>query len=69
MTPEERAETYAAIFLNVGDRWRNFVPVDGRVRGDSVEIGGVTVTNEGNGVWSLAAPGRDVVRMKKAGAR
>jgi hypothetical protein len=67
MTSVERAREYVGIFIGAGDRWRDCVPVDGRLNGDSVEIGGVKVTHEGGGVWSLAAPGRDVVRLKRGG--
>ena len=67
MTPaEERAQNYVGIFIGAGEKWRDCVPVDGRVDGDTVHIGEVTVTNEGGGVWALTAPGQDKVRLRKA---
>ncbi len=52
MTALERAQTYAAIFLSVGDRWRSYVPVDATVKGDSVYLQGVHMERRGD-VWRL----------------
>jgi hypothetical protein len=68
MTDIERAETYIGIFINVGDKWRSYVPVDGNVRGDAVHLGEVTMTAGGDGTWTLAAPGRKTMRYAKAAA-
>jgi hypothetical protein len=68
MTDIERAETYIGIFINVGEKWRGYVPVDGTVRGDAVHIGEVTMTDRRDGTWTLAAPGQKTMRYAKAAA-
>ena len=55
MTSLERAERYIAIFIGAGDRWENYIPVDGKrtpagVRLYEIEIGPDT---EQPGVWWL----------------
>ena len=67
MTEFERAKSYVGIFLGAGEKWRDCVPVDGRVDGDTVHIGGVTLTNEGGGIWAVAEPGKETIRLKRAG--
>lgn len=47
-----RARDYAAIFLHVGDRWREFVPVDGQVIDNRVYIQGVKLWRDGD-VWRI----------------
>lgn len=59
----ERQRDYAAIFLNVGDRWRGYAPVDAAVVGDRVLFGdGVEmwpvadawkITDGNGGVWAF----------------
>jgi endonuclease YncB( thermonuclease family) len=62
--PLDRAQTHAAIFLNAGDRWRNYVPVDATVDGDTVYLQGVRMERSGNG-WRLETNGQAwVVRAK-----
>lgn len=73
MTALERAQTYAAIFIKAtrdGRDWRKYVPVDGRRRGDVVEIGGVRMQPAGDG-WMLtdrnsAASGNRAWRARPA---
>jgi hypothetical protein len=57
MTTLERAQTYAAIFLNVGDRWPNYVPIDATVSGSDVSLGGVHMQPIADG-WRLTENGR-----------
>jgi hypothetical protein len=66
MTDIERAETYIGIFVAAGEKWRSCAPVDGRVRGDSVHLGEVVMTDGRDGTWTLAAPGRKTMRYAKA---
>jgi hypothetical protein len=64
MTALDRAKTYAAIFLNAGDRWRNYVPVDATVTGDTVHLGGVRMERNDQG-WRLETNGEAwVIRVK-----
>ena len=68
MTDVERAIEYLAIFINVGDKWRNFVPVDGEMIGvNRVRIGSVEVWPEGDcgDSWRLY-DGEQVRRFRKA---
>ena len=67
MTALERAQTYAAIFINAGDRWRNYVPVDATVTGDTVYLQGVRMERSDNG-WRLETNGKAWVVHAKAGA-
>lgn len=53
MDPVERAQTYAAIFINAGARWPAYVPVDATVHRDVVEIGGVIMQPTVDGGWRL----------------
>jgi hypothetical protein len=64
----DRAQTYAAIFLNAGDRWRNYVPVDATVTGDTVHLQGIRMERSDNG-WRLETNGEAwVVRTKEVAA-
>ena len=56
MTAIERAQTYAAIFLNVGERWRFYVPLDATVSGDEVYLQGVRMRPVDGG-WQLSTNG------------
>lgn len=47
-----RACGYAAIFLNIGDRWRDFLPVDADVIEDRVYLQGVQLWREGD-AWHI----------------
>lgn len=68
MTDIERAETYIGIFINVGEKWRSYAPVDGTVRGDAVHLGDVVMADQQDGTWTLASPGRKTMRYAKAAA-
>jgi hypothetical protein len=53
MTDRERALDYVAIFINVGDDWRKYAPIDGKLRGNGVKIGTMWVTRTAGGSWLL----------------
>lgn len=68
MTVLQRAETYAAIFIQAGDRWCNHVPVDATVNGDTVHIQGVRMERSDQG-WRLETNGEAwIVRAKSVDA-
>ena len=67
MTALERAQTYASIFINAGDRWRNYVPVDATVTDDVVYLQGVRMERSDNG-WRLETNGEAWIVRAKAGA-
>lgn len=61
MSPVERAEKYAGVFIAAGRKWRMFVPVDATVSGDTVHLGGVQMRPVGGAwgrVWELTENGR-----------
>lgn len=70
MTDVERAKQYIAIFLNAGDRWEFYIPVDGRRTPRGVRIGTVEVWPHPDqpGVWRLD-DGRDVHSYRTAVTR
>ena len=68
MTALERAQTYAAIWLTMGKRWRSYLPRDVRVRGDVVELDGVHMRRVGDS-WELTEHGRRCVVRLRDGAR
>jgi hypothetical protein len=54
MTDVERARQYIAIFINAGDRWLYYVPLDADlVTKDSVRIGSCEVGPGEGGKWFL----------------
>lgn len=55
MTALERAEQYIGIFINVGDRWEDYVPLDGERTPNGIRIDGIEVGPdvEQLGVWWL----------------
>ena len=53
MTPLKRAEVYAAIFINVGDDWPYYVPVDATVKDDTVYLQGVRMERLAEDRWRL----------------
>lgn len=54
MTDTKRAVQYIAIFINVGDNWRKFVPLDADIVTDhSVRLGTVEMGPGDNGEWWL----------------
>lgn len=66
MTALERAETYAAIFLKVGNKWPDYRPVDAKVHGEFVYLQGVQMRRVGD-TWELTENGQTrVVRLKRA---
>jgi hypothetical protein len=67
MTALDRARTYAAIFISAGDRWRNYVPVDANVTGDTVHLQGVRMEHSANG-WRLETNDEAWVIRAKGGA-
>ena len=67
MTALERAEAYAAIFLNVGAKWPGYVPVDATVNGDTVYLQGVRMEPTEDG-WQLTENGRSRLVRVSAGA-
>jgi hypothetical protein len=56
MTPLERAETYAAIFLHVEEDWPSFLPIDAIREGDTVWLRGVRMERGTDG-WRLTEVG------------
>lgn len=68
MTALERAQTYAAIFIGVGDKWPKFIPVDGAMRGDKVWIEGVEMRRIGSS-WLLQARNGETCMVKPAGVK
>lgn len=54
----ERAEAYAAIFLNAGDGWRGYVPLDATVTGDRVHVQGVQMERTAPQEWRLTENGK-----------
>lgn len=67
MSALERAQTYAAIFLNAGDHWRNHVPVDATVTGDTVHLQGIRMERSDDG-WRLETNGEAWIVRAKATA-
>lgn len=55
MTALERVEQYIGIFINVGDRWEGFVPLDGERTPTGIRIDGIEVGPDVDrpGVWWL----------------
>jgi hypothetical protein len=53
MTDRERALDYIAIFVNVGDDWRKFVPLDGELLDNGLRIGTCELWPATGGVWML----------------
>jgi hypothetical protein len=68
MTALERAETYAAIFLGVGARWPGYVPVDAKVKGDTVYLQGVKMQPTEDGGWLLTENGQSWIVKPRAEA-
>ena len=64
MTNLQRAETYAAIFLKVGPRWPDFVPVDATVLGSVVHLGDVRMEPTVDGGWRLTENGKSWIVRK-----
>ena len=63
-TPMERAQTYAALWLTLGDNWTYWLPVDAAYRGGLVWLGGVKmrpITTGGARWWELTEGDRVVV--------
>jgi len=64
-TPMERAQTYAALWLTLGDNWTYWLPVDASYRGGLVWLGGVKMRPhylDGTPAWwELEEKGRVVV--------
>lgn len=69
MTAMERAHTYAAIFIGVGENWRNYVPCDAlsSITDTGVHIGGVAMEYGPNG-WRLTEDDNSIVVRRKASA-
>jgi hypothetical protein len=67
VTELERAEQYIGIFVGVGDRWPEYVPVDGVRTPAGVRIGSVEVFPDParSGVW-LADDGARVRTYRAA---
>jgi hypothetical protein len=67
MTPLDRARRYAAIFLNAGDDWPDYRPVDAALRLDgTVYLGGVRMRRVDD-AWELTTNRQTVtVRRKTA---
>ena len=63
-TPMERAQTYAALWLTLGDNWTYWLPVDASYRGGLVWLAGVKmrpITTGGARWWELTEGDRVVV--------
>jgi hypothetical protein len=61
MTQLERARQYAAIFINVGDRWADYAPLDAKVtRGNGVVRFGdeVQMQREPGNRWAIYYDGQ-----------
>jgi hypothetical protein len=72
VTPLERAQGYAAIFISVGGRWANYLPVDASLRqgpdGPVVYLQGIQMRPVGDG-WELTSNGMvSTVRPKEKAA-
>lgn len=60
MTDLDRAKDYVAIFLGVGDEWRNYAPVDSRhVTDRSMQLGTAFLTRYPDGSWWISSPELD----------
>lgn len=69
MTALERAETYAAIFLRVGNRWPAYTPADATIRGTIVHIDGIRMEPTVDGGWRLTHNGHSrIVRKRQTAA-
>lgn len=53
MTDRDRALDYIRIFINVGDRWRDYVPVDGDLTDTVLRLGTVEVWPGEDNTWWL----------------
>lgn len=53
MTALERAESYAAIFLKVGDRWPGYVPLDATRTEGGIYLHGVHMEQVDADTWRL----------------
>lgn len=60
MTNLERARQYAAIFLNVGNRWTFYVPLDGTMGDGEFYLHGVRMRPVGD-TWELTENGRTLI--------
>lgn len=66
MTGLERAVQYIGIFINVGDRWKGYVPVDADIVTDtSVRIDGFEMGPGDDGSWWLKDLSTGLVRRYK----
>ena len=52
-TDAERATAYVGVFISAATRWRDFVPVDAAVHGETVRIGSVLLERDSKGRWSM----------------
>lgn len=68
MTALDRATTYAAIFLKVGDRWPGYVPCDATVTGAVVHLQGVRMEPTVDGGWRLTENDTSRVVRRRAAA-
>lgn len=63
----ERARTYAAIFINAGDRWPDYVPTDAVQRADGLWIGGIQMERSiSDGGWRLTEGDHSWIIRRKA---
>jgi hypothetical protein len=65
MTARERASQYIAIFINVGEKWRGYVPVDGERTERGIRIDGIEVWPNTDGTW-LMQDGDQLTRFAAA---
>ena len=61
MSALQRAEHYAAIFLNVGHKWPYYVPLDATVSGDVVYLQGIQMRPVRDDAWELSTNGQAYV--------
>lgn len=54
MTNEERAARYVILFNAYGDKWRDNVPVDAIVKGETVWVGPCKLVRGADDHWSNA---------------
>lgn len=58
MSPLDRAKRYAAIFINAGDSWRGYAPLDATVTGDVVYLQGIRMERSpNNNGWRVETNG------------
>lgn len=59
MSPFERAKQYVAIFINVGDLWRSYVPCDASPGdGESIHLQGAHLQRLAGSTWRITYDGK-----------